>query len=389
MTKLFESLAAGPGTHALVVGVGDYPHLKDGSAPPDKLFALHMGMGQLTSPEFSVRGFVDWLIDGQAGMNNPARPLLSLEVLCSSEQELILPDPAGGDDITVDAATKANFDAAVASWMARANAHQDNLLLFYFCGHGLTYNQGRSTLLLSEFGRNPLHPMAEVIDFQAFRFGLLSRCRAEHQLHFIDACRTRPNNGFLDEYGEEDIGDCVVAGGIRRLSDKNIPVFYATSLGAAAYGLTGAPSFFTQGLLQAFRGSASREANNGWEVVTTAIAEGVNKCVEALTFQKVDQYCQGSDADKPFALHRLREEPEVVVKVLMNDSTQLEDVLFSCESLPAPPTFSERRQPPVKSPWWLHLRKGQYAFVAESAAHNTVINQRSREVAPPGAEVAL
>jgi hypothetical protein len=389
MTTLIDTTGVGPGTHALVVGVGDYPHLRGGRAPAAQQFAFHMNMGQLTSPEHSVLGFGDWLIDTENGMNNPNRPLLSLEVLCSSTSPMVLSAPDAEEGMLVEAATKANFDAAVARWIARANAHPDNLLLFYFCGHGLTFSHGNSSLLMSDFGRNDLSPMADAIDFTSLRFGLLSRCRAKNQLYFVDACRTRPTNAFLDQFGEDDIGDCVVAGGLRRLSDKNIPAFYATSLGAAAYGQTNQASVFTQGLLKAFQGSASREVNSGWEVLTTSLAEGVNKCVEALTFQKVDQYCQGADADTPLSLHRLRDEPEVVVKVVMGDSALMEEVLFSCESLPAPPTFSERREPPIKTPWWLHLRKGQYAFAAASVTDQSIINQRSREVAPPGAEVVL
>jgi len=181
-----------------------------------------------------------------------------------------------------------------------------------------------------------------------------------------------------------------VAGGLsRKLRGKAVPVYYAAGLGAYAYGQPGKPTLFTQGLLRAFRGSASREAGNGWEVVSVAIAEGVNKCVESLAFQKMPEYCQSREASRPLTLHRLRDAPEVVVKVSLSDQARLVDALLSCESMPPAPALNERREPPSAAPWWLHLPRGVYAFSATSHTDQSAIGRLEKHVAPPGAEVML
>ena len=54
---------AGPATHALVIGVGDYPHLNGGS---EKRTEQHDGMEQLTSPPISARLFASWLMSGSS-----------------------------------------------------------------------------------------------------------------------------------------------------------------------------------------------------------------------------------------------------------------------------------------------------------------------------------
>src|SRR5688572_29148314 len=59
----------GPATHALVIGVGAYPHLNGGSG---RLSPQHDGMEQLTSPPISARQFASWLM---SEFNHPQKPL--------------------------------------------------------------------------------------------------------------------------------------------------------------------------------------------------------------------------------------------------------------------------------------------------------------------------
>ena len=55
-----NAIAGGGGAvHALVIGIGDYPHLIGGSGP---LTPSHDGMQQLSSPPVSARAVADWLI---------------------------------------------------------------------------------------------------------------------------------------------------------------------------------------------------------------------------------------------------------------------------------------------------------------------------------------
>ena len=59
-----------PATHAIVIGVGTYPHLNGGD--PERLSRYHGGLKQLSSPPESAREFTNWLLDE---FHNPAKPL--------------------------------------------------------------------------------------------------------------------------------------------------------------------------------------------------------------------------------------------------------------------------------------------------------------------------
>ena len=72
MTLVFQSPDGleGARTHVLVIGVGRYPHLKDGSG---RVLENHYGLGQLTSPPLSAAAIADWFVG--APFRNPAAPL--------------------------------------------------------------------------------------------------------------------------------------------------------------------------------------------------------------------------------------------------------------------------------------------------------------------------
>lgn len=389
MTLLLDDQSNDAGTHALLVGVGDYPFLKDGSAAAALRFAEHMGMGQLSSPPISVVEFARWLKDDVAGMNNPGRPLRSLQVLCSGPADIDLALP-GLAPTRIGRASTGTVQTAIREWKLRASRNPENMSIFYFCGHGVSYSETENALLLDDFGSNQVDPMSNAIAFDAMKYGLMQHCEARYQYYFIDACRTLPSDRFLDLFGEDSTGIAVIAGRIsREIRNKVAPVYFAAGLASAAYGMPGKASLFTQGLLDCFRGSGSREANNGWEVVASAIAEGVNKCVESLAFQKQPQYCQSREAGQPLTLHRLRGEPEAVVKIYTSDENHLPEAILLCESLPAPAAITRSRDEPFDVPWWIHLPRGTYAFSATLRGNPLPLGRRERQVAPPGVEVVI
>jgi hypothetical protein len=78
-----ETPIAGSATHALVIGVGSYPHLLGGSGA---LCEDNEGLAQLTSPPVSARKFADWLICSFA---NPDKPLASVALLISEEENVV------------------------------------------------------------------------------------------------------------------------------------------------------------------------------------------------------------------------------------------------------------------------------------------------------------
>lgn len=67
----------GPATHAIVIGVGAYPHLIGGAGP---LTNRNEGMAQLSSPPLSARALAEWLIES---LHDPSKPLATVALLLS------------------------------------------------------------------------------------------------------------------------------------------------------------------------------------------------------------------------------------------------------------------------------------------------------------------
>lgn len=383
MTVLLDDSANQPGTHVLIIGVGTYAFLKGGKGAE---FKHHMSMGQLSSPPESATELTEWFLDAADGFHNPDRPLRSLQLLCSSDDGLTWPAQGGGNT-PIERATTANVKKAIAAWVSRANRDEDNLALFYFCGHGLSFGQTQNSLLLESWGENGLDPMCDALAFDEMRLGLMQQCKARHQCHFVDACRSVPTKEYRDEFGTRT-GEPVVAGGVsNRVRNKIAPVYFATGLASAAYGLDKQPSLFAQGVLLAFRGTASRDADDHWDVGVSAMAEGINKGVESLAFQTQPQYCQPLEAGQSLILHRLRRDPEVIVKVWMHDETLLGKAVLACTS--ADMALRKEREPRAV-PWWVPLPLGIYNFEALASDNRAnVIGKRTKNIAPPSAEVRL
>ena len=383
MTVLLDDASPDPGTHVLLIGVGHYPFQQERENP----VARAMRFNQLSSPPVSVREMVNWFMDTQDGFNNPARPLRSIQVLCSAVDPMSLVDSTGQQQV-IDKAKMPLVQQAILDWMDRASRNPENTAIFYFCGHGVAFGEAQNSLLLEEFGQNQNNPTVDAIAFDEMRLGVMRRCDAKHQIHLIDACRTPPSKTYVETYGANNWGIPIAVAGINAsLREKIAPIYFATGLAATAYGLEGQPSVFTQGLLESMRGPASRDKDEHWEVQVPALAEGINKCVARMTLQALPQYCQPRDTGQELTLHRLRGAPEVVVKVFTRDLERLQEATLTHteeDSL----AYGERG--PDKLPWWIALTSGPYRFEALSVKDKTVVLGRNRKfLVPPGAEVGL
>src|ERR1043165_5467672 len=152
---VYNRAVKGAATHAVVIGVGRYPHLRDGDGAR---LADPEDMGQLTSPPVSARAVATWMLDNLACANT-ARPLGTLRLLVSEAGDSrpfhhsksnvrSRPLPAPID----------NIQSAVEGWKLIGDSSPDHLLIFYFCGHGMG-DAGLLALLAEDFGRRPANPL--------------------------------------------------------------------------------------------------------------------------------------------------------------------------------------------------------------------------------------
>ncbi|MEG3148194.1 caspase family protein [Sphingomonas sp. RT2P30] len=250
-----------PGTHVLLVGIGDYPWLEEGSkyvAEEHEEGAL--GMGQLAAPPISMRNLADWFLDS---FQNPERPLASVSLILSEkspakyEHARRLPNTGAVPRGTLDEVRK-----AVIAWSKRASGRRENSLVFGFCGHGL--QAGNPVLLCRDYNEDAESRFQGAIDFEQFRIALSTR-QPDTQLILVDACRI-PD---LDDaqLGQATPGNPLID--LQSLTKRdNAPalqsVQFATSLYTEAWGRDEGPSLFTEALLKGLDGGAAEMTADWW-----------------------------------------------------------------------------------------------------------------------------
>src|SRR5579864_3225933 len=150
-------------THALVIGVGDYPHLPGGSQAQIAPARQSYGLQSLDSPAWSAVEFAAWLT---AHLQNRRAPLGTVDLLVSA------PPGAPAQLQGFDVPTMAGITTAFNAWEARCHKRADNVAVFYFCGHG--FQREVMMLLPADFG-NPAVGVVwnNIIDFTSTQIGLI------------------------------------------------------------------------------------------------------------------------------------------------------------------------------------------------------------------------
>jgi hypothetical protein len=347
---VFEEQRQGHATHALIIGVGSYPHLVGGVGPlsPD-----NDGMRQLTCPPISAHKIAEWLI---SRYRNPIRPLSTVALLISGAQpaERDFPDARTGERILTEEATYGNAEEAILQWAARGDLDAGNLLIFYFCGHGISQGSDMS-LLLSDFGTPQKAPLEQALDFRKFRLGM-SRRVPRQQVYFVDACRSSSET-LIESFGYA--GRVPVHPG--QLNAAEAPTFYATLSGEAAFGKPNQVSAFTDALLKGLQGSGSDDSEGDWRVTTTRLKEAIDYHMrEAFEGGAKRIQIPPTDDLTTFDLHYLEGEPEVPVLITCQPDSENSraEFAYECEG-------TRHRRPPDPAPWSIVLQAGEYLFSAE------------------------
>jgi hypothetical protein len=359
-----ETAAVGPATHALVIGVGAYPHLNGGSK---KRTERHDGMEQLTSPPISARMFASWLL---SEFRHPEKPLASVALLLSEAAPAPFVDPTNAaKSFAVVEASSANVRAAVQHLFRRGDANADNLLIFYFCGHGIAAGTD-TALLLSDYGADDLNALDGAIDFRRLRLGM-GRSKASEQCFFVDACRASTDT-LIEAIGHA--GQVVIGGGTRdsALPPRRAPVFYATLNGFKAFALPGKPTIFTDALLKALRDLAANDEMGDWRVSTNNIQTAVEHVAGRQSLEIRKKQVPTADDTSNIHINFLTRLPEVPVYVKSDPPEALASASLVYKPaggtpLPAPPEGRDGME------WALQLPSGSYDFTVSFAAKPPLI----------------
>jgi hypothetical protein len=373
MTTFRIDATEGPGTHVFIVGVGTYPHLKDGEG---QLTPQPMGMGQLTSPPLSALRVLDW-VDKE--LNNPAAPLKSVEVLVSQPVPATYTDKAGLTS-QIDGATFANFEQSAKAWFDRASGDPKNVAIFYFCGHGL--GDGLNTqLLLSDYGSSN-RPLRHAINFSAFRLAM-GACNASKQLFLLDACRVIDPTMLFDPFNMGDSG--LPPGNVTKMPMHIAnPVIYSAKIGKQAFGPKQGISYFTDALLHGLsRCGVYFSKGSKWAVSPNQLQTAIASLLDDFSG---NPHCPADGiVGTGFEIHVLDKPPEVIVVVTLNPATGNAEakIKATCSGV----EYVRRSQ---EHPWRTFLPFGQCSVDAkfpESSQYRAI--PKSLPLYPPWQEIEL
>lgn len=350
MTTFRLNDAAGPGTHVFIIGVGDYPHLKDGS----KVAAAdHRGMGQITSPPVSALELLKWV---DTTLNNPDAPLRSIEVLISQVGQAEYTD-TNGLHSQIDRPTWDNYEDAVAVWHQRANSHPENVAIFYFCGHGL--GDGVNTHLLMEDAGRSAQLLRHALRIGDLRLAMRG-CAALKQIYLVDACRTVDLATVLDpsQIGLSGLPNINLLKPFKGES----PVLFAAQVGEQAFGAPGQVSVFTQALLHGLNRSGVYQPNGRhWAVSPQQLQRAIAALID--DFSGASHCPADGISGIGFQLHVLTQAPEVIVHVSLTNNAANDSAQLSCT------TPSNRIvRPDLAHPWRTFVPHGPCSVEATFGA---------------------
>jgi uncharacterized caspase-like protein len=238
---------ATPGTHALVIGVSDYPFLDGPDATEE---GADFGLSSLTSAARSASEVANWLL---TEYRNPAAPLASLRVLLSpAGNESIHPAVAAALPGPVPA-TRAAVEADLRSLRDACRQSGDNVCFVYIAGHGIQLTKRGAVVLLHDFADpGHLNKLHGAIDVVGCHDGMEESEIAQSQVWFADACRQRPDVALRFERMEGALTLDERLGRVRAS-----PLYLASSTRESAFGEVGGTSIFSQALLWALRGGGA------------------------------------------------------------------------------------------------------------------------------------
>jgi len=362
-----------PGIHILLIGVTNYFHLPGGRGEP---FALADDFDVLDAPDYSGRALADWFLGGN--LTHPMLPVKSIELLGSRLRH----QKEDGAKVPVDVPTFANVQQAIERWFALGDVHPQNLLIFYFCGHGLQDGVGTHSLLCADFGAHRLNPFDHAVHYEGLEAGMRA-CAARQQVFLLDICR-RTEPRISRRYGGP--GNKVVALQVPDdAADVAQSVIWATSSGAGAFARKNKPSAFAEAFIKCFEGGAASQMSQmpGAYATARSISQATAAWMEANG--EVPQEPQSSQpAGKPFVLHRFGAfTVPVFVRCIPQAATDAAD--FSCWEDGR--KRRSRRAGTGNAFWRLDLPKGTYTFKAQ--IRDLVFEGNETMVYPPLAPVFI
>ena len=309
MALVFEDKTIAGGTHAFLIGVGEYPFAKPDKGTNPKLRTVK----DLRSAADSAKLMTDWLLDNRASLQPP---LASLDILIS--------DVPGGDaryqphnPEVQGAFVRAEGDlvrAAGRAWVSRLQADPGGTALFYACGHGANLSN-QPVLFLSDLNQQEGGDAWSHLNLRKIASAFRQRPYVTKAIFFLDAC-----GEFVPHLSTEANDSNFISPEMPKDTDRDkVLLLAAASAGLLAHsGETvdfsqSTPDFegepedkaalrfgrFTLTLLKGLSGASARWDGLGWAVDTTGLVADLKLLHRTYFPQWADKPFEPSQAIPP------------------------------------------------------------------------------------------
>lgn len=377
MLQIFNTNHNGPKTHILFIGVGGYPYLKDGITARQQIEDLQE-LGQLTSPIASVSRFYEKAIEYDAA-DVWSKKLGSIEILLSPPPN----SPSLPQGLTITNATLANIQQAYFSWKARCDQDEENVALFYYCGHGL--QKTHQFLLAEDFGEFPQNPWRGAFNFNATRDAFYS-CKANTPIFFVDACR----QGTLDMLQHDLSISGIEHPTINNPESKNHLTLQATASSLAASGLANQPSYFVQAIISGLDGLvAQKDENDDWIIETSDLSSKIGILLDLIKPEQSKKQPPQKTFGLSASIIKRKETPAAWFEVNCIPEAALPHAELTCveERGAVPATYTRM---PMADKWKLNIKASSYNLSASfKAGTNYTDNTKTCFLIPPFIKVNL
>jgi hypothetical protein len=267
-----RAAVAGPGVHALIVGVSDYLNLPAHDDPPVEGTWF---LNKLTSAALSA--FKTYECVRQSRL---ALPLKTVRLLLSPSAVEVAAEPALGT-AGASRASRAAFEKFALEWREDAKSNPDDMTILYFSGHGMQRGPEEGVLLLEDF-LAPGASLAKCFEIGNIRNGMAPSDTypniALTQFYFIDACLTRQET--QKKFVNPQVPD-VFDTELNRVDKRQAPMLFSTIDGAIALGRVGKPSHFAEALTLALQRAAEEPdqdlaGNTFWPITSLTIKNALD-----------------------------------------------------------------------------------------------------------------
>ncbi|MEW2121776.1 hypothetical protein AB0945_42995 [Streptomyces sp. NPDC005474] len=376
MTTYTVNGGPGPRLHALVIGVGSYQYGGKAASWGTPLDSLLRELTDLTCAPLSAKYVARWLLE--ADWSTGPVKLGTVEIVLSPRTAV--PWQADDGSAAPEQALFHNVTTAGERWFAQCDAHEDNIALLYFCGHG--WGSSRRFLVMEDFGERPGRWTEHLIDFTETRQAMLA-CRATTQCFFLDACRVDPSQlAYADVRAPSLVPHEVPRDPIGMVPIRN-PVFSSARPGSAARAEEHEITPFADALVRTLDGLGAVQRGADWEITTSRLPEALRDVIQWFgpAYAADGFHPDFGDRWDSTVLRRLSQAPLVPFKLSCLPRSALSSANWMLQCLQSRQTL---RRTPESKEWQSDAPASSYRLVVTfpDRSHHRV-TQHARVIQPP------